>query len=246
MEEETRTSGSFLSELKRRQVISTCVWYVLLVWGVLQVGDILFPAIGLDGDATSRILLYVGIAGFPVTFALAWFFQFTTHGIVRTQSFVERRVLSNVPPINERRRAGMSAYFRKDQEAEHFQWIIAAETGPLSGLSFGINRSLVVGRALDCDLAIVSPQVSRQHARLDLEDDQLYVEDLGSANGTIINGKRVDGRQPLHHDDELRFHDAIFRVTEKLSRVNSERQFMSQTTYIETPADEAAGPEKAD
>ena len=58
-----------LRELKRRKVTRTCIIYVLVCWGVLQVGDIVFPALGLDADVASRYCLYMAIAGFPLTFA---------------------------------------------------------------------------------------------------------------------------------------------------------------------------------
>ena len=243
MEQEQRSTGSLFSELKRRKVIRTCLLYILLWWGGLQVVDIVAPAMGYDGDLMSRYLVYLAIAGFPATFALAWFFHFTPSGIVRTDAFVERRILSNIPPINERRHGGVATYFHKGEGHKHYNWIVSAETGPLSGLSFGVDAPLVLGRALDCNIAIVTPHVSRQHARLELEDDQLYVDDLGSANGTVVNGKRIEGRRALHHEDELRFHDIIFRVTESFSRPNRERQAMNKTTFIQdandiTPADQ--------
>jgi hypothetical protein len=228
------SSGSFISELRRRKVVRTCVLYVLVCWGGLQVVDIVAPALGYDADAASRYLLLTAVLGFPVTFALAWFFQITGSGIVITRAFKERRLLSNIPPINDRRHSGVSNYFRKGEGAVEYLWIISAETGPLHGLSFGVGDSLVIGRALDCDLANVSPHVSRQHARLDLDDDQLYVEDLGSSNGTILNGKKTVGRQALKHEDELRFHDIIFRVTEAFNKPNSEKKASDQTTFIQT------------
>ena len=232
MSEERLSSGTLFSELRRRKVIRTCVLYILLWWGALQVADILLPAIGLDGDLGSRYLLYLAILGFPVTFALAWFYQVSAEGIVRTNSFVERRVLSNIPPINDRRHSGVSAYFRKGEEHSHYDWILSAETGPLSGLSFGVAEPVVLGRALDCDIAVVSPHVSRQHARLAIENDQLFVEDLGSSNGTMVNGKPVHTRQALYHEDELRLHEVVFRVTESFSRSASDRRSLNQTTFI--------------
>jgi len=230
--EQSAPTGSFLSELKRRKVIRSCLLYILIWWGVLQVVDILVPAMGFDGDLVSRYMLYIAVFGFPGAFALAWFFQFTAHGIVRTDAFEERRILSNIPPINDRRHEKVTTYFKKGDAQKSYNWILSAETGPLSGLSFGVEQELVLGRALECDLAIVSPHVSRQHARLSLADDQLYVEDLGSSNGTVINGKKIEGRQPLRHEDELRFHDIIFRVTESFSRPHRERQAMNKTTFI--------------
>lgn len=234
MSGESGSRGSFLSELKRRKVPRTCILYIVLCWGALQVGDIVAPALGFDDDLASRYLLYLAVLGFPVTFALAWFFQFTREGIVRTDSFVERRVLSNIPPVNDRRRSGVSNYFRKGEEEEQFRWTIEAETGPLSGLSFGISEPVILGRSLECDIAVITPHVSRQHARLEAESGQLYVEDLGSSNGTVINGKTAEGRQKLRHDDELRFHDIIFRVCENVNRPSTE-QAMDKTTFIQAP-----------
>ena len=230
--DEAKSTGSFFSELRRRKVIRTCLLYILVCWGALQVFDIVAPALGYDADLVSRYFLYIAVLGFPVNFALAWFYQISSHGIVRTQSFVERRVLENIPPINDKRRHGVTTFLRKGEEDREVQWVVSAETGPLSGLSYGVHDPIVLGRALECDLAVVTPHVSRQHARLDVEDDRLYIEDLGSSNGTMVNGKRTSGRQQLRHDDELRFHDIIFRVTENLSRPQSERQASDQTTFI--------------
>ncbi|WP_235898742.1 FHA domain-containing protein [Parahaliea maris] len=226
--------NSFLRELKRRKVVRTCALYILVCWGALQVGDIVFPAMGLDDEVASRYLLVGAILGFPVTFALAWFFQITPQGIVKTPSFVERRVLTNISPINDRRGKAVSTYFRRGEEHPDFRWVLSAETGPLSGLSFGVTRPLTMGRALDCDVAVVSPHVSRMHARLDLEGDRLFIEDLGSSNGTVVNGKETQGRHRLQNDDEVRFHDIIFRVSEHFSGGRAEHDAMSMTTFIDT------------
>ena len=235
MEASPEESWSFFRELKRRKVTRTCILYILVCWGALQVGDILFPALGFDADLGSRYFLYGAVIGFPVNFALAWFFQITPQGIVRTTSFVERRVLANIPPINDRRTGGVTHYFRKGDSEPGYQWTLTAETGPLAGLSFGVTKDIVLGRSLECDLAVVSPHVSRQHARLSMVDDQLYVEDLGSANGTVVNGKAISKRQALRNEDELRFHDIIFRVTEMFSARRSELDAANKTTFIQAP-----------
>ena len=226
--------GSFLRELKRRRVVRTCVYYVIVCWVALQVGDILFEPMGLDDEQASRLLLLTAILGFPITFIFAWYFQVTPRGIVRTPSFVVRRVLRNMAPINDRRHARVSNYFQKDTGGKDFGWIISAETGPLTGLSFGITDAVEMGRSLECGIAIVSPHVSRKHARLELEDGVLVVEDLDSANGTVVNGKPIQGRHILRHEDEVRLHDVIFRVTESYSGPRQEKDSMTQTTFIDT------------
>ncbi|WP_241521229.1 FHA domain-containing protein [Kineobactrum sediminis] len=224
-------------ELRRRKVMQTCILYVVACWGVLQIIDLLFPLLELQGDELSRYLFGAAIAGFPLAFALAWVFQITPEGIVRSSPFVERRVLSNIPPVNDRRETGVPRYFRKSEVPESYAWTLTAETGPLVGLSFGIDRSLVLGRSVESDIAVVSPHVSRQHARLDIDGGQLTIEDLGSSNGTVINGRPLNGRCTLQSEDEIRFHDIVFRVTGSKGYSYAEEGLLSQTTFIQNPDD---------
>lgn len=53
------------------------------------------------------------------------------------------------------------------------------------------HNRVVIGRSHDCDIVITHPPVSRRHARLWREAGRLWVEDLGSANGTAVNGEPV-------------------------------------------------------
>jgi pSer/pThr/pTyr-binding forkhead associated (FHA) protein len=70
----------------------------------------------------------------------------------------------------------------------------------------------VLGRALDCAVRIPSSSVSRRHCRLSLEDGQLTVADLGSVNGTFLNGELIVGTAAVHEGDELRVGPVTFRV----------------------------------
>jgi hypothetical protein len=63
----------------------------------------------------------------------------------------------------------------------------------------------VLGRAADSGLRVDHPDVSRTHAAIEQQADQAIVEDLGSTNGTTVNGIVVDRPRPLHHGDVLRF-----------------------------------------
>jgi DNA-binding NtrC family response regulator len=53
------------------------------------------------------------------------------------------------------------------------------------------DSPFVIGRAIDADVSIQEPTLSRRHARLELEGMDVYIEDLGSSNGTRVNGKTV-------------------------------------------------------
>jgi pSer/pThr/pTyr-binding forkhead associated (FHA) protein len=69
-----------------------------------------------------------------------------------------------------------------------------------------------VGRQDECQVRIKSSQVSRKHCELFEKKGMLLVKDLGSANGTFVNGKKVDGQQVLEPGDELTIGGVKLRV----------------------------------
>jgi DNA-binding response OmpR family regulator len=68
----------------------------------------------------------------------------------------------------------------------------------------------VVGRAPDCDLVLAEARVSRHHAELRREGDGLWLADLGSTNGSQLNGQRLSRPLPLKDGDVLEFGSARF------------------------------------
>jgi pSer/pThr/pTyr-binding forkhead associated (FHA) protein len=76
--------------------------------------------------------------------------------------------------------------------------------GPQWGQSFEISiPELIVGRHPWCQLRSTSRVVSRRHCTLLAREDRLFVRDLRSTNGTLVNGQRVRGEQELHDGDCL-------------------------------------------
>jgi TolB-like protein/Tfp pilus assembly protein PilF len=75
----------FTRELRRRRVFRTAGIYIVGAWLLLQVADVLFPGWGLP-DAAINILFIAAVLGFPLALVFGWFFDITTHGIVRTPS----------------------------------------------------------------------------------------------------------------------------------------------------------------
>lgn len=73
----------------------------------------------------------------------------------------------------------------------------------------GVNS---IGRHDDCLIRIRSAQVSRRHCELFEDGDKLMLRDLGSSNGTFVNGKRVLGQQILKAGDVLTIGGVTFRV----------------------------------
>jgi hypothetical protein len=74
--------------------------------------------------------------------------------------------------------------------------LVVAGSGPGTGLTAGSTYELhtpvtLLGRGTDCDLRLVDGGVSRHHAELRVEDNQVVLVDLGSTNGTFVNGQPV-------------------------------------------------------
>src|SRR5258705_12251173 len=72
--------------------------------------------------------------------------------------------------------------------------------------------TLTVGRATDSDLSIPSLSLSRRHARLVARVGGFMVEDLGSRNGTFVNGTQITGATPITTGDEIRCGDVRIRL----------------------------------
>ncbi len=76
-------------------------------------------------------------------------------------------------------------------------------TGIPVGMELSLAASAVLGRAASSNVALPDATVSARHARLAYREGQWWLEDLGSANGTYVNGKRVDGPTAIADGDEL-------------------------------------------
>ncbi len=73
------------------------------------------------------------------------------------------------------------------------------------------SEETVIGRHPDCQVQLDSNMVSRRHAQVVGEGEKYYVEDLGSGNGTFLNGKKIEGRTLLAHEDRLKVGPILFR-----------------------------------
>jgi hypothetical protein len=69
-------------------------------------------------------------------------------------------------------------------------------------------EAVTIGRDAECTIRLDSPYVSRAHARVELRDGAAVLVDLGSRNGSYLNGARVAGVVPLHDADVIKIADA--------------------------------------
>lgn len=87
------------------------------------------------------------------------------------------------------------------------KFMLRGVSGAVFGKVFPVSGPMAIGRAIECDIAVAAEEISRRHALVKPTSEGLAVEDLGSANGTFINGKRVQ-HGFLNPGDELRL-DAV-------------------------------------
>jgi len=83
--------------------------------------------------------------------------------------------------------------------------MIFAQDGPLNGKNWVVKNGLTIGRDLICDITIVNRQVSRLHAKLETQkDNMLSIIDLDSKNGTYVNGDRLESPHFLEDGDIIK------------------------------------------
>lgn len=103
----------------------------------------------------------------------------------------------------------------KGQRRDSAIWAIDVEKGQrsLRGLHVDILGPVVIGRSPSSDIVIDEPYVSSTHARLTLQGPALVLEDLGSTNGTLVNGHPIDQPVTLRDSDEIQVGDTIMKVS---------------------------------
>ena len=92
------------------------------------------------------------------------------------------------------------------------QATVHVESGFYAGLAWPLERtSTVVGRGSNADLVLNEATISRAHALIGYDGDRVFVQDLGSTNGTLVNGSKEE-RRYLDDSDELRMGRLILRI----------------------------------
>jgi len=84
--------------------------------------------------------------------------------------------------------------------------------GALGPQRLPLEGELTVGRGAESAVRLDARNVSRRHARLTLENGTAFVEDLGSRNGTLVNGQPLRGRRKLRGGDVLQVADEVLCI----------------------------------
>ena len=82
--------------------------------------------------------------------------------------------------------------------------VLRGVSGPYFGKVIAVQGQLTIGRGTDCDLVLDEPEMSKKHARIELGANDISLRDLGSSNGTTINGVQVRDAA-LYTGDQIAF-----------------------------------------
>ncbi len=85
---------------------------------------------------------------------------------------------------------------------------------PRVGERIGLRATNAIGRDAGNDIPLLDEAASARHARLDASEGEWWIEDLGSTNGTLVNGVRIERRERLRPGDEI----GIGRIALRLER----------------------------
>lgn len=102
----------------------------------------------------------------------------------------------------------------KGQRKKERTWNLSVEKGPkeLRGVSIVVRGPVIVGRSPNADIVVAAGYVSARHARFSLMGANLFVEDLGSTNGTAVNGQLIESPTALNNNDVVNVGDVSIRV----------------------------------
>lgn len=109
--------------------------------------------------------------------------------------------------------------FARSPEDTRTTWALKANSAALGGRVYPLGSTVLIGRSSECDISLAVAHLSRRHASLFVRDGLLYVKDLGSANGTYLNGVRVSEAR-VRRGDELSFDTLSFGVIGPLDDLN--------------------------
>ncbi len=90
--------------------------------------------------------------------------------------------------------------------------IVVVRSESLSGQRFSLERPKVIGRSSDADIIIDDSYSSDFHLRVGLQDGEVTLNDLGSTNGTYLNGRRVTVPTVISRGDSIQIGKTIFEV----------------------------------
>jgi hypothetical protein len=185
-----------LSELKRRSVFKVASVYAVTAWGASMGAAELLPAFGAP-DWSVRVFVLFAVLGLPIAVVLAWAYEITPGGIVRDAA-------GDGPsgPTARPHSAPVTTVLAGSHGTVRVAW---TDGGMPHERTF--HADFRIGREDTCELHLDDPMISRKHVLVSHEQGLWWIADLGSRNGTLLDGHRVM-RAPLPPRCEVKLYEA--------------------------------------
>jgi|OpeIllAssembly_1097287.scaffolds.fasta_scaffold86140_3 hypothetical protein len=187
---------ALLAELKRRNVFKVASVYAVTAWAASMGAAELLPAFGAP-DWSVRIFVLFALLGLPIAVVLAWAYEITPQGVVRDAT----PGADPDPSPHRGMREQTTVLFGSDGSVR-VSWNDG--TGRREKV---FHRDFRIGRDESCELHLDDPMISRRHAEISHREGLWWIQDLGSRNGTTLDGKLVT-RVPLPAFCEVKLYDA--------------------------------------
>ena len=141
--------------------------------------------------------------------ALMWVFVFSIVGVIRSDLYGTRIVQKG---DDGRRRVRPTENAPRLRGRRPFS-VLAVVGGAMRGSTAPLKESgVLLGRNPECTLVIDDDYASGRHARVYAEGGSWFVEDLGSTNGTFVDGRRITDPTPLKEGTQLRIGTTVLEL----------------------------------
>jgi predicted component of type VI protein secretion system len=141
---------------------------------------------------------------------LLWVALSALRDLRRPTGYEERLAAEEAPPPDATGMYEASAGLAPDSlDSLDPRLVVERAPGHEAGSAYEIGQGATLGRG-DVEIRLEDPFASTRHARIERQGGVLVLEDLGSTNGTFLNGEPLGGPQPLHPGDRIRIGDSEF------------------------------------
>ena len=176
-----------LKECVRRGVFRALGAYIAIVWLLAQGLVDLFPAFGFP-DSAIQIFVSVSVLLAPLVVFLAWRYDLTRKGLLRDPVDVALARQQAMAMMSHPDSTRTTMVPSGGQTIVEVVW--EDETGKMRDRRY--SKAFVVGRDVGADVILRDTRVSRRHVRVYPDGGDWYVKDLGTLNGTYVDGRSID------------------------------------------------------